>query len=291
MKKQAQIIQKYGKTFYWASFFLDKNIKLRLFSIYAFCRKIDDMVDNNKKELNKHLEKNFQKKIEGFVGLEKRFNPSKKIMNQFILGQKSDLSHKQPKSINELTVYCYRVAGIVGLMVCDALEVKDKNIRRYAIDLGIAMQLTNISRDIREDSVMGRVYLPQSLVGKLKAGEVNNPNKVTYNQIKAGQKKLLKLADKYYGSAEYAIPFLPGKTSMAIKIASKLYQAIGKKITNNNISYLDSRVYVGKYEILKITLAHILTNDKIYKKLITHNIKLHIAIKTFPGAHKIEKNL
>ena len=291
MKKQAQIIQKYGKTFYWASFFLDKNIKLRLFSIYAFCRKIDDMVDNNRKELNKHLKKNFHKKIEGFVGLEKRFNPSKKIMNQFILGQKSDLFHKQPKSINELTIYCYRVAGIVGLMVCDALEVKDKNIRRYAIDLGIAMQLTNISRDIKEDSVMGRVYLPNSLVGKLKAAEVNNPNKITYNKIKAGQNTLLKLADKYYRSAEYAIPFLPGKTSIAIRIASKLYQAIGKKITNNNISYLDGRVYVGKYEKLKITLAHIYTKDRICKKLITHNIKLHIAIKTFPGAHKIEKNI
>ena len=285
MKKQAQIIQKYGKTFYWASFFLEKKIKLRLFSIYAFCRKIDDIVDNNKKELNIDLKKNFYKKIEGFIGLEKKFNPSKEITKQFILGQKSDLSHKQPRSINELTIYCYRVAGIVGLMVCDALEVKNSNIRRYAIDLGIAMQLTNISRDIKEDSAMGRVYLPKSLVGRLLADEVNSPNKATYNKIKACQNTLLKLADKYYASADLAIPFLPGRTSLAIKIASKLYQAIGKKIINKDVSYLKGRVFINKYEKLRITLANIFLITNKHTQLKIHNKKLHTSIMNLPGAH------
>jgi len=284
MKKQAQIIQKYGKTFYWASFFLEKKIKLRLFSIYAFCRKIDDMVDNNNKELNKNLKKDFHKKIEGFVGLEKKFNPSKEIMNQFILGQKSDLSHKQPRSINELTIYCYRVAGIVGLMVCDALEIKDINIRRYAIDLGIAMQLTNICRDIKEDSVIGRVYLPQNLVGNLKARDIEIPNKNAYKKIKLCQNTLLHLADDYYASAELAIPLLPGRTSLAIRIASKLYQAIGRKISNKNISYLDGRVFVTKYEKLKITFVNILPK-KYPIQLNSHNKKLHTAIMNLPGAH------
>jgi len=284
MKKQAQIIQKYGKTFYWASFFLEKKIKLRLFSIYAFCRKIDDMVDNNNKELNKNLKKDFHKKIEGFVGLEKKFNPSKEIMNQFILGQKSDLSHKQPRTINELTIYCYRVAGIVGLMVCDALEIKDINIRRYAIDLGIAMQLTNICRDIKEDSVIGRVYLPQNLVGNLKARDIEIPNKNAYKKIKLCQNTLLHLADDYYASAELAIPLLPGRTSLAIRIASKLYQAIGRKISNKNISYLDGRVFVTKYEKLKITFVNILPK-KYPIQLNSHNKKLHTAIMNLPGAH------
>ena len=284
MKKQAQIIQKYGKTFYWASFLLEKKIKLRLFSIYAFCRKIDDMVDNNNKELNKNLKKDFHKKIEGFVGLEKKFNPSKEIMNQFILGQKSDLSHKQPRSINELTIYCYRVAGIVGLMVCDALEIKDINIRRYAIDLGIAMQLTNICRDIKEDSVIGRVYLPQNLVGNLKARDIEIPNKNAYKKIKLCQNTLLHLADDYYASAELAIPLLPGRTSLAIRIASKLYQAIGRKISNKNISYLDGRVFVTKYEKLKITFVNILPK-KYPIQLNSHNKKLHTAIMNLPGAH------
>ncbi len=188
------------------------------------------------KKLDKYPKENFHKITEEVAGLEKKFHPSKDIINQFMLGQQSDLSHKQPRSINELTIYCYRVAGIVGLMVCDALEVKNSNIRRYAIDLGIAMQLTNISRDIKEDSAMGRVYLPKSLVGRLLADEVNSPNKATYNKIKACQNTLLKLADKYYASADLAIPFLPGRTSLAIKIASKLYQAIGKKIINKDVS-------------------------------------------------------
>ena len=285
MKKQAKIIQKYGKTFYWASFFLESKVKSRLFAIYTFCRKIDDLVDSNEEKLNKNMKKNFHKRKEEFRGLEKRFHPSVKVVNQFMLGQKSDLSHKQPESMNELIIYCYRVAGIVGLMVCDALEVKDNKIRHYAIDLGIAMQLTNICRDIKEDSAMGRVYLPMSIVGNLNAIDVNIPNKDVYKKIKACQKKLLSLADNYYSSAEFAIPFLPGKTRLAIRVASKLYQAIGKKITNKNISYLDSRVYVTKYEKFKITINNIFFKKKYFTKLTIHNKKLHSAITSFPGAH------
>ena len=285
MKKQAKIIQKYGKTFYWASFFLESKVKSRLFAIYTFCRKIDDLVDSNEEKLNKNMKKNFHKRKEEFRGLEKRFHPSVKVVNQFMLGQKSDLSHKQPESMNELIIYCYRVAGIVGLMVCDALEVKDNKIRHYAIDLGIAMQLTNICRDIKEDSAMGRVYLPMSIVGNLNAIDVNIPNKDVYKKIKACQKKLLSLADNYYSSAEFAIPFLPGKTRLAIRVASKLYQAIGQKITNKNISYLDSRVYVTKYEKFKITINNIFFKKKYFTKLTIHNKKLHSAITSFPGAH------
>jgi len=285
MKKQAQIIQKYGKTFYWASFFLENKVKLRLFSIYAFCRRIDDIVDSKESQPHRHIKKIFHKRIDEFKDLEKKFYPSAQVVNQFMLGQKSDLSHKQPESINELIIYCYRVAGIVGLMVCDALEVKDSKIRHYAIDLGIAMQLTNICRDIKEDSAMDRVYLPKSLVGRLKSEDVSIPNKDNFKKIKICQKKLLKLADSYYKSAEFAIPFLPGKTALAIRIASNLYQAIGKKIKNKNISYLDTRVYITKYEKFKITLPNIFHKKKYYKKLNIHNTKLHSAIKNLPGAH------
>ena len=231
------------------------------------------------------IKKNFDKEIEKFKSLEKNFNSSKEIIDQFILGQKGDLSHKQPKSINELTLYCYRVAGIVGLMVCDALNVKDMKIRHYAIDLGIAMQLTNISRDIKEDAVMGRIYLPQNLVGSLKARQIELPSKNEYKNIKACQIKLLNLADDYYSSAEHAIPFLPGRTSLAIKIASKLYQAIGKKIINKNISYLKGRVFVTKYEKLKITLANIFLTTNNNTQLKAHNKKLHTSILNLPGAH------
>ena len=285
MKKQVQIIQKYGKTFYWASFFLEKSIKLRLFSIYAFCRRIDDLVDGNEKNQNKNFKDNFHKKIEEFVNLEKKFYPTKAIVNQFMLGQESDLSHTQPKSLDELIVYCYRVAGIVGLMVCDALEVKNIKIRQYAIDLGIAMQLTNICRDIKEDAAMGRIYLPQDLVGNLRANQVNIPNKKIFEKIQSCQESLLILADKYYTSAENAIPFLPGNTPLAIRIASKLYQGIGKKIINKKISYLDSRVFTTKIEKLKITLTNILTSKKSYNKLSIHNAKLHSAIQNLPGVN------
>ena len=148
------------------------------------------------------------------------------------------------------------------------------------------MQLTNICRDIKEDAAMGRIYLPQDLVGDLRANQVNIPNKKIFEKIQSCQKSLLILADKYYISSDNAIPFLPGKTSLAIKIASKLYQAIGKKIINKKISYLDDRVFTTKIEKLKITLINILTSKKSYNKLSIHNAELHTAIQKLPGANK-----
>ena len=97
---------------------------------------------------------------------------------------------------------------------------------------------------------------------------------------------MLNLADEYYSSAEFAIPFLPGKTSLAIRVASKLYQAIGKKIINKKISYLDSRVFITKFEKLKITIINIFSTKKSYNGLTIHNKKLHSAIKDLPGANK-----
>jgi len=147
------------------------------------------------------------------------------------------------------------------------------------------MQLTNICRDIKEDAAMGRIYLPQNLVGNLRANQVNISNKKTFEKIQSCQKSLLILADKYYASSENAIPFLPGKTSLAIRVASKLYQAIGKKIINKKISYLDSRVFITKIEKLKITLINILTSKKSYNKLSIHNAELHSAIQNLPGVN------
>ena len=288
MNNPDQIIKKYGKTFYWASFFLEKKIKSRLFLIYSFCRRIDDLVDSNGNDSNKNIAKSFNKNIKNFFKQEKKLYPSKEILNQFISGQQSDLSHKQPKSIDDLIIYCYKVAGVVGLMVCDALEVRDKKIRYYAIDLGIAMQLTNICRDIKEDSNMGRVYLPVSLVGKLKAKDITVPNKDIFKKIEICQNKLLKLADDYYASADFAIPFLPGKTSFAIRIASKLYQAIGKKIIKQKISYLNNRVFINKYEKLKITFYNLFFKNNSFTKLESHNMQLHNAIKDLPGANRFD---
>ena len=168
-------MRKHGKTFYWASFFLDKTKMQAIYSIYSFCRKIDDMVDEAK---NLSVAK---KKLLIFIGawnkgtphpvisvlnnIPKENWPNQKLVKNFLNGQIYDIKFTSFKSEKALIVYCYQVAGTVGLMVCDIFGVKDKKMRYFAIDLGIAMQLINISRDIYDTVYeIGSTYLRASLV-------------------------------------------------------------------------------------------------------------------------------
>ena len=197
--KNSLLMRKHGKTFYWASFFLDKAKMQAIYSIYSFCRKIDDMVDEAK---NLSVAK---KKLLIFISawnkgtphpvisvlnnIPKENWPNQKLVKNFLNGQIYDIKFTSFKSEKALIIYCYQVAGTVGLMVCDIFGVKDKKMRYFAIDLGIAMQLINISRDIYEDSLRNRIYLPESLMGKHSAKEIAYPTKETAAKIDSHSKK------------------------------------------------------------------------------------------------------
>ena len=233
------IIRKHGKTFYWASKFLDKNLLIPIYSIYEMCREIDDIVDNHESnfailELEKIKQnlsaQELKKRFTCLQAIDEKRLPSIEYLNEFILGQESDTHFHQPQSMDELLHYCYRVAGVVGLMVCDAVGIKDKNLKYFAIDLGIAMQLVNIIRDIKEDAENNRIYLPESLIGKVCPDDVLN-NAFVINKINIEKKRILAIADNYFNSANHAIEFLQADVSICFKVASRLYQAIGIKIS------------------------------------------------------------
>ena len=143
-----------------------------MFAVYALCRRLDDLVDTSnqsskaKEEISKiiSLTNNNRPKenFEEFKGIDLNLHPKQNIINQFLKGQFSDLEFKQPIDLSQLLKYCYRVAGVVGLMICDVLDIHDAKLRYFAIDFGIAMQLTNICRDIKEDAQIGRIYVPKS---------------------------------------------------------------------------------------------------------------------------------
>jgi len=286
-----KVIQMYGKTFYWASKFMDKKLIEPIYAIYEMCREIDDMVDeNNNLDAKKEIEK--LKKNLSITTLKKRFNCLKKIgkkkfprneyLKEFILGQESDIEFKQPKSINELLKYCYRVAGVVGLMVCDAVEIKDKNMKYFAIDLGIGMQLINIIRDIKEDAENKRVYIPVNLIGQVDPDDVLN-NQQVIEKIDNEKRKILKIAENYFNSANYAIRFLPKNISICFGLASKLYQAIGIKILKKEKSYIEGRVYLNNFEKIFITLSYYLNSKKKSNNHPVHNNMLHLPIKNSPS--------
>ncbi len=294
--KNNLLMRKHGKTFYWASFFLDKSKMQAIYSIYSFCRKVDDMVDEAK---NRDIAK---KRLLIFMEAWKRGKshpvinllsdiprenwPNQKLVKNFLNGQISDIKFSSFKSEKSLIIYCYQVAGTVGLMVCDIFGVKDKKMRYFAIDLGIAMQLVNISRDIYEDSLRNRVYLPESLIGKYSAKEIANPNKEAARKIDEARKKIIKLANIYFDSASRAIDHLPKGASLAVKLASALYQQIGYQLMKAQYVHNEKRCYVSNFSKLLITLGIItkyLTSFK--EEMKAHNENLHKFIHNLPDAH------
>ena len=293
MRNYSNIMQKHGKTFFWATWFLEKEVAYLLYAVYAFCRRLDDLVDNKGSKKNLHhvlfpseaIKKNkYYGAFEEFKGFDSRCLPRQVIVKEFLKGQISDLNYKQPINIDQLLIYCYQVAGSVGLMVCDVIGIKNKELKYYAIDLGIAMQLTNICRDIKDDAEIGRIYLPKTMVNDLSIKNFKNPSDGDKKVINNSRDLLLKEADRYYRSAMKGIVHLPFKTARAVIIAAKLYQAIGKRITKNRISYQAPRVYINKIEKIIITFKALFQLRKnLYIK--KHNQKLHHSLSKLPDTH------
>ena len=248
----------YAKSFNWAGFFLTKTIYQNSSNLYDFCRSLDDIVDQdlaleikkrNFKEfkndfLNKNLENNTIKKIYSLI---ENFDISKSIILDLFDGVESDLKKTVKFSSNkDLIIYSYRVAGTVGLMMAKILKVNTKNSLKAAIDLGIAMQLTNIARDVFEDSKRNRNYI--------------NSNFGSIIQT-------LKLADSFYDSSFNSISKIPFSSRFAILVARRIYREIGNEIlSKKNIdNYKNSgKIYVSNFGKINQTLLSIFDLIKLF---------------------------
>ena len=244
----------FAKSFNWAGFFLPKNIYNDCSKLYAFCRVLDDLVDERiglelRTEKFKKIREYFQSAYEGDDNNKKLIDQDEyiSIINDMIViadnkgikkiilddlmdGVGSDLKTKvHLRSIKDLLVYSYRVAGTVGLMMSKILNVNDTRSLKGAIDLGIAMQLTNIARDVIEDKKMNRQYI-----------------KSDFENIEA----TLKLADMFYESSFSEIKNIPFKYRFAIVVARRIYRQIGRKILNkrNMENYEKSgKIYINNF--------------------------------------------
>ena len=211
----------YAKSFNWAGFFLPKQTYKKCSSLYYFFRVADNIADDEntielKESKFKNFEDNFNQKnynepvIEKMWKLIDEFNISLNVVNDLFDGIRSDIKKEvKLKSKKELLVYSYRVAGTVGLMMAKILKVKKKESLMSAIDLGIAMQLTNISRDVMEDLNNGRSYI--------------NKN---FEDIKL----TIKLSEKFYENSFYSIKEIPINFRFSILVARRVYRKIGHKI-------------------------------------------------------------
>ena len=241
----------YAKSFNWAGFFLPKKTYQKCSALYDFCRTVDNITDDDgeleikKKNLlifkNDFINKNYNNKIiKNMWDLMDHHLISKKIVEDLFDGVYSDLSKKVLfDNKKDLLIYSYRVAGTVGLMMAKILNVKDQNSLKAAIDLGIAMQLTNIARDVVEDSNINRFY-------------IKNDFETIYST--------LALANLFYISSFTAIKKIPFKFRFAILVARRVYKKIGDKIlrTRDIETYNKAgKIYVNNIEKIFQTIFSI----------------------------------
>ena len=232
----------YAKSFNWAGFFLPKKTYTKCSSLYDFCRVADNIADSNelidvKKNNFYEFKNNFNEKnfndpvIKNMWKLIDEFNISLKIVHDLLDGINFDIKKNiKLEKKKDLLIYSYRVAGTVGLMMAKILKVNKKNSLKSAIDLGIAMQLTNISRDVVEDLNNGRSYI-----------------NLNFEEIKS----TIALAENYYKNSFYSLKEIPLNLRFAIIVARRVYRKIGHKILNkkNLEDYKNSgKIYVSNLE-------------------------------------------
>ena len=172
---------------------------------------------------------------------------NKKNILKLIDGVKSDIKFTPYETIDQLLNYCHKVAGVVGIMFCEILGIDDNNALIKANDLGIAMQLTNIMRDIFEDANMGRVYLPHELFGRINPYDINIQNKDVVDNIYSEKiDQIYNIAETKYLSGISGLKYLNYNHKFIVYISAIMYREIGNKIIKNKESYSSGkRSYVS----------------------------------------------
>tara|TARA_Y100000816_G_C26079072_1_gene568471 strand:+ start:500 stop:1348 length:849 start_codon:yes stop_codon:yes gene_type:complete len=252
------LLSKHAKSFNWAGFFLPNETYKKCSFLYDFCRTLDDIVDEeinleNKKEKFLDFKLKFKTKdftdpiIKNIWELLEKENITSKIAEDLFDGVESDLKDKvKLNTRKELFIYSYRVAGTVGLMMSKILKVTNRDSFKGAIDLGIAMQLTNISRDVIEDKKRNRSYINHD-----------------FNSIK----ETIELANTFYESSFPAIKAVPLGSRFSIIVARRVYRKIGDNILKqkNLENYNNAgKIYVSSIGKIVQTILSLYDFARIY---------------------------
>ena len=267
------LLKRHAKSFYWASYFLSKEIFKKCSTLYNFCRTLDDIADDNnqldkkkntflkfKKDfLNKNLDNLVIKEMWVIIESE---NISKNVVTDLFDGVEMDLKEKiQIRSSKDLLLYSYRVAGTVGLMMSKILKVRNKEALKGAIDLGIAMQLTNIARDVNEDKKRDRKYIESDFFSI---------------------QETIKKSEIFYQKSFNSISSIPIRSRFSVIVARRVYKKIGdfilkqKNIENYNRA---GKIYVPIFVKIIETFLSIFDFIKLlfvkkisYDNHMNHNI-------------------
>ncbi len=293
------VMARHAKTFSWANRLMPRRYRRDFAVLYAFCRLADNIADESdhptaarggldRLRRDLHAGRSDIRAVAEFLDLVRRRCVPLACAFELLTGVESDIGRVRLRSEQELLRYAYRVASTVGLMVCSIVDVTDPEARACAIDLGIAMQLTNISRDVVDDFRNDRVYLPAEWVSEQEiAAAVGPGSSPARARVYESILRSLELAERYYRSADEGMSYLPGWARWGILTAGRCYEGIGTLIRRRGTHYWDGRAMTPRWLKAALTAraaAELMTRPRYWSPRFArrHDPALHQPLEGLP---------
>ena len=272
---------KSGSSFYYSFLFLPPEQKQAIIALYAFCREVDDVVDECddpslagiklnwwREEINNLFDNKPQHPVtQALTTSIERFNLPKEHFLEIVDGMEMDLDQFTYESFKDLSLYCYRVASVVGLMAAEIFGYDDRLTLKYAHNLGMAFQLTNIIRDVAEDSMRGRIYLPADEMKQFGV-EVDDILKLNMtDNVRALIEFQAQRAKEYYQKAFDLLPKADRFKQRSGLIMAAIYHETLNEIERDGFNVLNQRISLTPLRKLWIAWRSARKEKNIYKKL------------------------
>lgn len=256
-----RVTRRHAKSFYFSAQFLPRRKRQAIYAIYALCRHVDDAVDEagvrSEEEARLAVER-WRRDLDAvYQGREvhnpvliawrdmlRRYNVRQELPLELMRGVLMDTYLRRYETWDELRLYCYRVASVVGLMSSEIFGYQKPETLEYAEALGLGMQLTNILRDLREDAALGRIYLPQEDLHRFGYAEDDLTRGVVNDALRALLKFEIQRARNFYAAAEKGIPLLERDTRFTVLLAARLYGSILNQIEQLDYDVFSTRAHL-----------------------------------------------
>ncbi|MDX1250984.1 MAG: presqualene diphosphate synthase HpnD [Gammaproteobacteria bacterium] len=278
---------KSGSSFYYSFLFLPPPQRRAITALYAFCREVDDVVDECEDANVARIKLQWWREeaarifdgtprhpvAQALQGPAITYNLPLEHFLEIIDGMEMDLDHQGYPSFKDLALYCHRVASMVGLMSVEIFGYQDRRTLKYAHDLGMAFQLTNILRDVREDVDRGRIYLPLDELERFGV----TPEDVMAHRMSDNMRELFKFqakrARQYYEQAYAHLPEIDRHPQRSGLIMAAIYEATLKEIEDDGYNLFDRRISLTPLRKLWIAWQTARREKKRHKKLVRHAVQ------------------
>lgn len=261
---------KSGSSFYYSFMFLPKQKREAITALYAFCREVDDIVDECtelkvaqvklawwKDEIrNLYLNKPIHPVTKALEPVIKRFQLDEEHFHEIIDGMEMDLNFNRYEDFKQLQLYCYRVASVVGILSAQIFGFQNRKTLKFAHDLGMAFQLTNIIRDVGEDARRNRIYIPLDELAKFNVTEEDILKSRESDAVKKLLESQIERAETYYDKALQELPAEDKNNQRVGLIMTAIYRTLLREIKVDGAEkVLNARISLGTLRKLWIAVS------------------------------------